>query len=71
MLVASADKEHILSLQAEKTDIDVRRNIYSCQMTDVYTSVGVRKGCGNEMSLEILFHIFSIWRILPRAAAGS
>ena len=60
VLIASADEKHILSLQAEKADINVCRNIYSCQVADVHTSVCIRKGCGNEMSGELLFHIFLI-----------
>ena len=61
MLVATANEQHILLLQAQVTYVDVGRHIHTCQMTDVNTSVGIRQRRGNGRSLKtFLFHINSL-----------
>ena len=47
MLVAAADKQHILSLHPQIADVNVGRNINSGKMSDVDGSVCVRQGAGN------------------------
>jgi ABC-type transport system involved in cytochrome c biogenesis permease subunit len=44
MLVAAADKHHILLLGTEKTHINIRRDIGSREMAHVFQTVGVGKG---------------------------
>ena len=55
MLVASANENDLLLLQSEVSHIDVRRYIYTSEVTDVNASIGIGKGCRDCCSLVFLF----------------
>ena len=52
MLIATAYEKDILAFEAKVTDIDVGWYIHTCQVSDVYRTIGIRKGCGYKCSLE-------------------
>ena len=58
VLVASADEEDFLLLQAQVADIDVGGHIHPRQVADVHRPVGVRQGRCHRGTFEILFHIW-------------
>ena len=47
VFVGAANEENFLALETKVTDVDVGRNIYSCKVTDMNRSVGVRQGRGH------------------------
>ena len=55
VLVAAADEEHVLALQAQVADVDVGGYVDAGQMADVDGAVGVGQGARHESSLEFLF----------------
>ena len=59
MLVASADEHDIFLLQSEVTNIDVCWYIDTCQMSDMYTAVGIGEGRGYGCAL-ILFLLHNL-----------
>ena len=40
MLVATADRDYIATTQTEVASVDIRRNIYACEVADMYRTVG-------------------------------
>ena len=54
VFVRSANRNDILAPQAQVTRIDVRRNIDSGQVADMYGTVGVRKRRSNQVAFEFL-----------------
>ena len=58
VLVASADEEDFLLLQAQVADIDVGGHIHPRQVADVHRPVGVGQGRCHRGTFEILFHIW-------------
>ena len=56
VLIATADKHHVLLLESEVTYIDVGGNVHASQVADVYTTVGIRQRGRNGGTLVILFH---------------
>src|SRR5690606_35632689 len=46
MLIRAANMQHIVTVEALKTSKDIRRNIGSCQMSDMEESVCIRQ-CGS------------------------
>ena len=46
MFVATAYEEYILALEAKIAHIDVRWHINARQVSDMYRTIGIRKGCG-------------------------
>jgi hypothetical protein len=52
MFVATAYKEYILALEAKIAHIDVRWHINARQVSDMYRTIGIRKGCGYKCSLK-------------------
>ena len=57
MLVTTADKDHLLLLQAEVAHVDVGRYIDAGQVADVYRTVGLGQGRRHGGTFELLFHI--------------
>ena len=47
MFVGAANEENFFALETKVADVDVGRNIYSCKVTDMNRSVGVRQGRGH------------------------
>ena len=47
MLVAAADEEHILTLEAKIAHVDVGWHIDTCQVSDVHRTVGVGQCTGH------------------------
>ena len=59
VLVAAADEDNVLFLQTQIAYINVGRNIYTGQMADVNTAVGIGQGGGDSCAFKLfLFHIF-------------
>ena len=56
MLVAAANHNHIIALEAQITCIDIGRHIHACKVADVHRTVGVRQSRGHQCALEILLH---------------
>ena len=57
VLVAAADRDHVVSFQAQVARVDVRRDIDARQVADVYRAVGVGQCRGDEITLEGFTHI--------------
>ena len=77
MLVASADEEHRLALEAQIAHVDIGRHIHAGQVTNMHAAVGIRQGGRDQSSVEFLFHSIKpfIWRpklhIFRRMAKGN
>ena len=41
MLIRTTDEHNVLLLQTEVTNVDISRDIDTCQVTDVYTTVSI------------------------------
>ncbi len=60
VLVATANKHHLLFLQSQVAHVDIGRHIDTGKVPDVHTTVGIRQGSRNCGTLEMLFfHIYS------------
>jgi hypothetical protein len=58
MLIATADEDNILLLEAEIANIDIGWHVYTCQVTDVHTTVGIRQSRSHGSTFKVLlFHI--------------
>ena len=58
MLVATADENNVLLLEAEIANIDIGWHVNTCQVADMNTTVSIRQCSGNGGTFEILlFHI--------------
>ena len=57
VFIRTSDKDHIFFFQTQVAYVDVSRDIDSCQMADVYRSVGIRQSRSDGCSLEFFFHI--------------
>ena len=58
MLVATADENNVLLLEAKIANIDIGWHVNTCQVADMHTTVSVRQCCGYGGTFEILlFHI--------------
>jgi len=67
VLVTTADEDHILLLQTKIAHIDVGRNIYTGQVTDVHTAVGIGQRGGDSSTFEFLFfHLDCLYLFLYR-----
>jgi hypothetical protein len=53
MFIRSSDKQDLLPFQAEITGINIGRDVYACQVTDVYRAIGIRQSGCDQGSLEI------------------
>ena len=56
--VKAAKKEAVKGAKKEavrEADINIRRDIYPCKVSDVYRSIGIRKCRCDEIAFEILF----------------
>ena len=47
VFVGAANEENILALETKVADVNVGRNINSCEVTDMNRAVGVRQGRGH------------------------
>jgi hypothetical protein len=60
VLVATAYEKDILAFEAKVADIDVGWYIHTCQVSDVYRTIGIRKGCGYKCSLKRIHMIYNL-----------
>lgn len=67
VLVATADEDHVLLLQAKIAHIDVGRNIYPGEVSDVHTAVGIGQCGGDSGAFEFLFfHLDCLYLFIYR-----
>jgi hypothetical protein len=52
VLVATAYEKDILAFEAKVADIDVGWYVHARQVSDVYRTIGIRKGCSYKCSLK-------------------
>jgi hypothetical protein len=57
MLITSTNKNNIPFLGPEITGINICRDIGTCQVTDMFQSVGIRECRGNKVSLGEIVHL--------------
>ncbi len=58
VLVAAAHHHYVLATEAEKTCVNVGRNIHAGKVADVHGTVGIGESGGDKCALEFLFHYF-------------
>ena len=63
MFIATANKNHLLFLQAEVAHVDVSGYINAGQVADVYRTVGVGQGRRHGGTFELLFHIVLLFLV--------
>src|SRR5690606_7362365 len=56
MLIASADELYIFLSRPLVTYVNIRRKITACEVSDMYRTIGIRKGCRHQNPVEILIH---------------
>ena len=56
VFVRSADRNHVAALQPQIAYVDIRRNIYTRQVTDMHGTVGVGKRRSDEVTFELFCH---------------
>ena len=63
MLIRTTDKQHLALLQSQVAHIDICRHIYTGQVTDMNTTIGVGQCRRHRRSLEslVLFHFYLFW----------
>ena len=67
VLVASSDEYHVFVFQAQVAHVYVGRHIYSGQVSDVHTAVGIRQGGGYGCTFEfLLFHYYDVLYFLSK-----
>ena len=57
VLIATADKHHVLLLESEVTYIDVGGNVHAGEVTDVHGAVGVGERRGDEGAFIFFCHV--------------
>ena len=58
VLIATADEDNVLLLEAELAILDIGWHIDTCQVTDMHTTVGVRQSSRHGGTFKVLlFHI--------------
>ena len=56
MLIRATHIQHILTSHSQISHIDVRRDIYTGEMSDMHRTIGIRQRTGYQSSVEILTH---------------
>ena len=58
VLITTADENNVLFFESEIAHVDIGWHIYTCQMSDMYTTIGVWQSCRHSGTFEFfLFHI--------------
>ncbi len=57
VLVTASDHDYIFAFEAQIAYVNIGRDIYAGEVSDMHRTVGIRESCGNESALEFLFHM--------------
>ena len=60
VLIATADRDHILAALTQITNIDIRRHINARQVADMHGTIGVGQCRSYQITLKLFLHLFMV-----------